>query len=69
MAGWEALENHWRKPQMKMALNVATMYEKVLKYPDGSSVQCVVADSCIGGVHEAARCAKKFEASTVVSCQ
>ena len=50
---------------MKMALNVAALYEKVLKYPDGSAVQCVVADSCIGGVYEASRCAKKFEANHV----
>lgn len=50
---------------MKMALNVAALYEKTLKYPDGSPVQCIVADSCIGGVYEASRCAKKFEANNV----
>ena len=38
---------------MKMARNVAALYEKELKYPDGSAVQCVIADSCIGGVSEA----------------
>jgi len=50
---------------MKMARNVASLYEKTLKYPDGTPVQCVIADSCIGGVHEAAACSSKFEASNV----
>ncbi len=50
---------------MKMARNVAALYEKELKYPDGSSVQCVIADSCIGGVYEASLCAKKFESRGV----
>jgi L-fucose/D-arabinose isomerase len=50
---------------MKMARNVAALYEKVLRYPDGSPVQCVIADSCIGGVYEAAQCAKKFELNDV----
>src|SRR5882762_1620118 len=50
---------------MKMAQNVAALYEKELKYPDGTSVQCVIADSCIGGVYEASECAKKFEANNV----
>ena len=50
---------------MKMATNVALLYSKELKYPDGSPVECVIADSCIGGVSEAAQCAKKFEANNV----
>ncbi|HSZ35382.1 MAG TPA: L-fucose isomerase [Puia sp.] len=50
---------------MKMARNVAAFYEKHLKYPDGSSVECVIPDSCIGGVYEAAQSAKKFEANNV----
>ncbi len=50
---------------MKMARNVAALYEKELKYPDGSPVQCVIADSCIGGVYEASLCAKKFETNNV----
>jgi len=50
---------------MKMARNVASLYEKTLRYPDGTPVQCVIADSCIGGVHEAAACSSKFEASNV----
>lgn len=50
---------------MNMAKNVAALYQKELKYPDGSPVQCVISDSCIGGVAEAAACAKKFEANDV----
>jgi len=50
---------------MKMAVNVAALYEKQLKYPDGSPVQCVIADSCIGGIREAAVCAEKFESNQV----
>ncbi|MBS1948988.1 MAG: L-fucose isomerase [Bacteroidetes bacterium] len=50
---------------MKMAKNVASLYAKELKYPDGSPVECVIADSCIGGVSEAASCAKKFESNNV----
>ncbi|EGK02322.1 L-fucose isomerase [Dysgonomonas gadei] len=45
---------------MNMAKNVARFYSDNLKYPDGSSVQCVISDSCIGGVKEAADCAEKF---------
>jgi len=50
---------------MKMAGQVAKLYESVLKYPDGKPVQCVVADTCIGGVVEASECRRKFEANNV----
>jgi L-fucose isomerase len=50
---------------MKMAKNVAALYERELKYPDGSPVQCILADSCIGGIREAAACAEKFESNQV----
>jgi L-fucose isomerase len=32
-----------------------------LYYPDGSHVECIISDTCIGGVAEAAGCADKFE--------
>ena len=48
-----------------MAQNVAALYEKELRYPDGTPVQCVIADQAIGGVHEANLCAKKFETNNV----
>jgi L-fucose/D-arabinose isomerase len=50
---------------MKMAVNVAALFERELKYPDGSPVQSIVADGCIGGIREAAACANKFESNNV----
>ncbi len=50
---------------MNMARAVADLYTKTLRYPDGTAVQVVIADSCIGGVKEAARCAAKFERENV----
>jgi L-fucose isomerase len=50
---------------MNMARNVVALFENELKYPDGSPVQCVIADTCIGGVQEAANCARKFELENV----
>ncbi len=50
---------------MKMAQNVAALYQKELRYPNGEPVQCVIADQCIGGVYEANMCAKKFETNNV----
>ena len=52
----EALE----KQTMNMAKNAAKLISSNLRYPDGSPVECVIADSCIGGVAEAAMCAEKF---------
>lgn len=46
---------------MGLAERVALLYHDNLRYPDGSSVECVIADTCIGGVKEAADCAEKFE--------
>ena len=45
---------------MSMAQNVARFLSSSLHYPDGTAVECVLADSCIGGVAEAARTAEKF---------
>ncbi len=45
---------------MNLAKLAAKFYEDNLRYPDGSPVQCVIADTCIGGVKEAADCADKF---------
>ncbi len=50
---------------MKMAQNVAKLYAENLRYPDGSPVECVIADRCIGGVKEAAMAAEKFAVSGV----
>lgn len=39
----------------------AELLSNELKYYNGDSVQCVIADTCIGGVDETAKCAEKFE--------
>lgn len=46
---------------LAMARNVASLYERELRHPCGLPVECVIADTCIGGVAEAAACASKFE--------
>lgn len=45
---------------MKMAERVARLFADELRYPDGSAVECVIADSTIGGVAEAQAAARKF---------
>jgi len=52
----EALE----KQTMRMATTLASFITKNIKHPDGSEVKCVIADTCIGGVAEAARAQEKF---------
>ena len=53
----ESLENQ----TMNMALNLANFLSSSLKYSDGSAVECVIADTTIGRVDEAAACAEKFK--------
>ena len=45
---------------MNMAWEVARYLSAELRYPNGEPVECVVADTCIGGVAEAAQTADKF---------
>ncbi|MFQ9314634.1 L-fucose isomerase [Dysgonomonas mossii] len=52
----ESLENQ----TMNMAKSVVDLLTSTLRYPDGSPVQCVIADSTIGRVAESAACAEKF---------
>jgi L-fucose isomerase len=53
------------KQTMNMAESVATLLTSTLKYPDGTPVQCVIADSTIGRVAESAACAEKFKKENV----
>ncbi|ATA72189.1 L-fucose isomerase [Capnocytophaga sp. H4358] len=46
---------------MKMAQAAADLISKSLRFPNGEQVECVIADTTIGGVAEAARCADKFQ--------
>ena len=50
---------------MNMAKTAAKLISENLKYPDGSPVECVIADTTIGGRFEAAQCANKFAANNV----
>ena len=45
---------------MNMAKAAAELLTTNLRYPDGRPVECVIADTTIGGVQEAAACQKKF---------
>jgi L-fucose isomerase len=45
---------------MNLAASVAKLIGERLRHPNGKPVECVIADSCIGGVAEAAACAEKF---------
>ena len=49
------------KQTMTMAENAAAFLKNNLRHPNGMQVECVIADTCIGGVAEAAACADKFE--------
>ena len=57
----ESLENQ----TMSQALAVADLISKHLRYPNGKKVECVISDTCIGGVAEAAACADKFRREDV----
>ncbi|MGE9297286.1 MAG: L-fucose isomerase [Puniceicoccales bacterium] len=50
---------------MNMAKSVADLISSNVKYPDGSPVRCVIADTNIGGVRESAACAEKFRRENV----
>ncbi len=49
------------KITMDMAKGVAEIISGMLRHPDGSKVECVIADTTIGRAAEAAMCEEKFE--------
>jgi L-fucose isomerase len=57
----EALEGQ----AMNMAKSAADLLKSGLKYPDGTPVQCIIAETCIGGVAEAEACASRFRTENV----
>ncbi len=57
----EALEDQ----TMNLAKIVAEFLEGKLRHPNGMPVECVIADSTIGGVAEAAACVEKFQNENV----
>ena len=50
---------------MNMAKSVAELLQTEVRHADGQFVECVIADTCIGGVAEAAACAEKFKLNNV----
>ncbi|MDD3155316.1 MAG: L-fucose isomerase, partial [Victivallaceae bacterium] len=50
---------------MGMAKAAADLITSKLRYPNGAKVECVIADTTIGGVAEAAACAAKFAKNNV----
>ena len=50
---------------MEMAKSVVSLLTQELKYPDGTPVKCVIADTTIGRVAESAACAEKFRKENV----
>lgn len=50
---------------MEMARRVAALYADRLRYSDGTPVECVISDTTIGGVKEAAMAAEKFADNNV----
>ncbi|SNS00183.1 L-fucose isomerase [Anaerovirgula multivorans] len=59
---------------MNLAKRAAKLIEENLRHPSGEKIECVIADTGIGGVAEAARCEDKFQKEgvgvslTVTSC-
>jgi len=56
----EGVRESLEKQTMQMADMAAELISSKLRHPDGAPVECVVADSSIGGVAEAAAAADKF---------
>ena len=50
---------------MNMAKAAAKLIEENIRHIDGTPVECVIADTCIAGAAEAAKCAAKFQNSNV----
>jgi L-fucose/D-arabinose isomerase len=62
---WGGVRESLEAQTMSMAKNVAELYTKNLRHGNGAPVECVIADTCIGGVAEAAMCAEKFDRAGV----
>jgi len=50
---------------MNMARSAASLISSNLRYPDGKPVECVISDTTIGRVAEAAACSEKFRKNGV----
>lgn len=63
---WGGVRESLEVQTMNMAKAAKELIEANLHYTDGTPVQCVIADTTIGGGAEAARCAEKFAGENVV---
>ena len=64
---WGGVREGLESQTMGMATSAAKLISEQLRYPDGTPVQCVIADGTIGGGMEAAECADKFARENVVA--
>lgn len=64
---WGGVRESLETQTMGMAKRAAALITENLRYPDGTPVQCVIADSTIGGGAEAAACQDKFTQENVVA--
>jgi L-fucose isomerase len=58
---WGGVRESLEEQTMGMARTAARFLEENLRHANGLPVECVIADTNIGGVAEAAQCAAKFE--------
>ncbi len=63
---WGGVRESLEKTTMEMAESAAKLISS-LRYPDGTPVQCVIADTTIGGGAEASACERKFNRENVVA--
>jgi len=56
----EGVRESLEEQTMNMAKSAAKLISENLRHPNGLPVECVIADTTIGGVAEAADCADKF---------
>ena len=50
---------------MNMAKATATLLTEKLRHACGAAVECVISDTCIAGMAEAAACEEKFSSQNV----
>lgn len=64
---WGGVREGLEAQTMGMARAAAELISTTLKYPDGTSVQCIISECTIGSGAEAARCAEQFAAENIVA--
>ncbi len=62
---WGGVRESLEGQTMGMAKAAAKLISENLKYADGTPVQCIIADTTIGGGAEAGKCAEKFATENV----